>query len=172
MDNEDEVEGLGVGHAIEDEHGLHGEVPGAGTVWRGHDDGYGADNERDQRTTQSEVAGEVETEEGQVVMQEVANPYTKGEEQEQGNVAHIFQRDDALPDAFQRRAYLIIYRELSQQEMQQNENSNKTKAHHHIASPRETMQNAVKAGARLLEERAEGAHLEQYDEQRDAHDEQ
>ena len=57
------------------------------------------------------------------------------EEDEEGNVAYVLQGDDALPDAFQRRAYLIIERELMQQEMQQDENGNQTESYHHIASP-------------------------------------
>ena len=48
MDDEHEKQGLLVGYAIEDEHGLDGKVPGAGTVGRGHDDGYGADDEGDE----------------------------------------------------------------------------------------------------------------------------
>ena len=51
MDDEDEIEGLFISHAIEDEHGLDGKMPGAGTVGRGHDDGYGADDEGDESAT-------------------------------------------------------------------------------------------------------------------------
>ena len=45
MYDEDEIEGLVVGHAVEDEHGLHREMPGAGAVGRGDDDGDAAHDE-------------------------------------------------------------------------------------------------------------------------------
>ena len=37
--DKDEVECLLVLYAIEDEHRLHGKVPGTGTIWRGYDHG-------------------------------------------------------------------------------------------------------------------------------------
>ena len=99
MDDEHEVEGLNVGNAVEDEHGLDGEVPGTGSVGRGNDDGDGTYDEGHQGTAQSEVAGEVEAEEGEVVVQEIADPDGEGEGDEEGYVAYVLQRDDALPDA-------------------------------------------------------------------------
>ena len=53
MDDEDEVEGLLFLHAIEDEHGLDGEVPGPRTVGRGHDDGKVGHHKRDEGATQA-----------------------------------------------------------------------------------------------------------------------
>ena len=73
MDDENEVESLLIGYAIENQHRLHGKVPGSGTVGCGYDDGDGAYDERHQGTAQAQVGGEVETEEGQVVVQEVAD---------------------------------------------------------------------------------------------------
>ena len=80
MDDEDEIEGLFISHAIEDEHGLDSKVPGTGTVGRGYDNGYRAYDERDQCTTQTQVCREIEAEEGEVVVQEVADPNTKASE--------------------------------------------------------------------------------------------
>ena len=91
MDDEDEVEGLGVGDAIEDEHRLDGEMPRAGTVGGGHDDSYRTNDERYEGTRQSEMRRKVEAEERQVVVNKVAQPDTYREEQEQRDVADIFQ---------------------------------------------------------------------------------
>ena len=152
---------MDVGDAIEDEHGLDGKVPGTGTVGRRYDDGDAADDERHQGTADAEVGREIEAEEGQVVVQKVADPDADGEEGEQRDVAHVLQRDDALPDATQRGLHLIIYRELAQQQVQQERHSRQTDGHHQIACPRETVQDVVQVGTRLAEEGAEGAHLHQ-----------
>ena len=53
---------------------------------------------------------EVETEEGEIVVQEIAHPNGQRIKREQWNVAHIFQRNHSLPDTTQRGLYLIIYR--------------------------------------------------------------
>ena len=68
VDDEDKVERFCVGNAVENEHGLHGEVPGAGTVGSRYDDCNAADNEGHHSTGEAEVSSEVETEEGEVVM--------------------------------------------------------------------------------------------------------
>ena len=52
VDDEHEIEGVLVNDAIEDEHRLDGEVPGACTIGSRHDDGDGADDEGDQCTGQ------------------------------------------------------------------------------------------------------------------------
>ena len=81
MDDEYEPEGLLVGHAIEDKHGLDGEVPGTGAVGRGYDDGEVGHHEGYQRTADAEVGREVEAEEGKIVMQEIHYPDADGEKQ-------------------------------------------------------------------------------------------
>ena len=81
MHDEHEEERLLVLYAVEDEHGLDGEMPGAGTVGRRHDDGEVGHDERYEGTAETEVGREVEAEERQVVMQEVAHPDAYGEQQ-------------------------------------------------------------------------------------------
>ena len=81
MYDQHKPEGMLVGHAIEDEHRLNGEVPGAGTVGSGHDDGEVGYHKGYQRTVHAQVGGEIEAEEGEVVMQEVHHPDAYGEEQ-------------------------------------------------------------------------------------------
>ena len=53
MDDEYEVEGLRLGDAIENEHGLYSEVPRSCSVRSRHDDGDAADDKGHQRTGQS-----------------------------------------------------------------------------------------------------------------------
>lgn len=52
------------GNAIKDEHGLDGEMPGAGSVGRGDEDGEGSDAEDEESGEGGNVAGVVEGEEG------------------------------------------------------------------------------------------------------------
>ena len=81
MHDEYKPEGLFISHAIEDKHRLDGEVPWASSVWRRHDDGEVGHHERYQCTTDAKVLREVETEEGEVVMQEVHHPDADAEKQ-------------------------------------------------------------------------------------------
>ena len=81
MDNEYEDKRLVVGHAIENQHRLDGEMPRTGTIRRGHDDGEVSHHKGYQRTAQSQLRRKVEAEEGEVVMQEVHHPDADGEEQ-------------------------------------------------------------------------------------------
>ena len=74
VDDEHEVERLVGLHAVEDEHGLHSKMPGTGAVGSGHDDGNAAHHKRDHGARQTQMGREVEAEEGQVVVQEVAHP--------------------------------------------------------------------------------------------------
>lgn len=110
-----EIKGLLVGDTIEDEHRLDGEMPGACSVGRRHDDGDGAHDEGDQGAGEAEVGGGVEAEEGEVVVDEIAAPDGEGVEKEQGFVPYVAQGHNALPDAAERGAYLIIYTETAQQ---------------------------------------------------------
>ena len=171
VDDEYEVEGVLVLYPIEDEHGFYGKVPGTCTVGGGDDNGDRTDDEGYQRTAQTEVGGEVEAEERQIVVKEVAEPDAKGEEGEEGNVLDILQRDDTLPDAAERCAYLIVYRELVQQEVEQDEHGNATDGNDEVTCPRESVEDVVEVGARLAEEGAKGTHLQQDDDGGDAHDE-
>ncbi len=44
MHDEHEIQGIGFGHAIEYQHGLHSKMPRTGTVWGGHEYGYAAND--------------------------------------------------------------------------------------------------------------------------------
>lgn len=108
MYDEDEVEGMVVGYAVEDEHSLHCEMPGTGPVGSRHDYGDAAHDERHEGARQAKMGGEVETEEGEVVVNEIAEPDADGEKEKQGDVLHVFQRSHALPDAVQGGLHLVV----------------------------------------------------------------
>ena len=169
MDDEDEVEGLLISYAIEDQHRLHSKMPGTGTIGRGHDDGNAAYNEGDKSTRQAKVLREVEAEEGEIVMQEIAEPDANSHHNEKRHAAHTTERGDTLPDATQRGLHLIIYREAAQQHPQQNAHSHQADSGDKPSCPREAAEDAREIRASLAEEGAEGAHLYQ---QRQSDDEQ
>ena len=171
MYDEDEIEGLMVGHSVEDEHGLHREMPRTGTVGRGDDYSDTAHDERHESARQPQVGGEVETEEGEVVMNEVAKPDANGEEEEQGDVLHVLQRGHALPDAMQGGLHFIVNGQAAQQEMQEQQGGDATDGRHEPTRGRK-LQQCVDACARLVEKGAEDAHLEQNGARRDAGDQQ
>ena len=66
VDSEGEEYGGLIGDAVEDEHGLDGEMPGTGTVGGGDDDGEGSDAEDEEAGEGADAAGEVEGVEGEV----------------------------------------------------------------------------------------------------------
>ena len=82
MYDEYEVQRFLVLHAIENKHGLDGKVPRTCSVGRRHDDGDAAHDEGDQCTAQPQVCRKVEAEEGQVIVQEIAQPDAEGEANE------------------------------------------------------------------------------------------
>ena len=161
VDDKHEIKGLLVGYTIEDEHGLDSEMPGTGTVGGGYDDGYGAYDEGDQGTGETETGSTLETEEREVVMDEITAPDGKGVEQEQGLVTHAAQRHHALPDATERGAHLVVDAETAQQEMEQDEGSNATDGSDEVTGKGEAGQDGVETGSCLLEEGAEDGHLPQ-----------
>ena len=89
MYDEHKPKGLFVGHTIEYQHGLDGEMPGTCTVGGGYDNGKVGHHKRDQRTTDTKVRREVEAEEGEVVMQEVHHPDADGEKEVERQVFDI-----------------------------------------------------------------------------------
>ena len=91
MDDEDKPEGLLIGYAIENEHGLDGEMPGTGTIGCGYDDGEVGYHKRHQRTANAETGRKVEAEKGEIVMQEVHQPDADGEEQVERQVLDTLQ---------------------------------------------------------------------------------
>ena len=81
MHDEYKPEGLLIGHAIEDEHRLDGEMPGPSTIRCWHDDGKVGHDEGYQCTADAKIRREVKTEERQVVMQEIHHPDADGEKE-------------------------------------------------------------------------------------------
>ena len=108
MHDQDKIQCLVVRHAIEDEHRLDGEMPRSCSVRCRHDDGNRTYHKADQRTGKAEMCRRIEAEESQVIMQEIAPPYRKTVEKEQGDVPYFPQRTDALPYTRQHLLHLII----------------------------------------------------------------
>lgn len=159
--DEYKIKGLLVGNAVEDKHGFHREMPWTGTVGSWYNDCYGADDEGDKGTGDAEVGGGIETEKGEVVMDEVAAPYRQGVENKQRLVPYAAQRHHALPYTAEGGAHLVIYAEAAQQEMEEDKGGNGTDGGDEIAGKGELGQYGVDARAGLLEECAEDAHLPQ-----------
>ena len=104
---------------------------------------------------------EVETEESEVVMEEIAHPNPQGEHQEQRLVAHILQREHSLPYSAHRSFHLIIYREPTQQNHNQDDCGNGADERHDITHEGESVEDTVETRSRAVEERTEHTHLEQ-----------
>ena len=172
VDDKYEPEGLFVGNTIEYQHGLDGKVPRAGTIRRWYDNGKVGHDKRHEGTADAQVSRKVEAEEREVVVQEVAHPDTDREKQVEGQVLYTSQREHALPDTAQRHLYLIIYREVLQQQVEQDEDGDGTDRCDYITHRRKTVEDMVERGARLLEEGAEDTHLHQQDQTGVTHDDE
>ena len=138
-------------------------MPGTCTIGRGYDDGEVGYDKGYQRTTNPQMGREVEAEERQVVMQEVHYPDANGEEQVERQVLHPSQREHTLPDATQRHLHLIIYREVLQQQMEQDKYGDATDGSYEPTSQGESTQDAIERGACLLKKCAKDTHLHQQD---------
>lgn len=160
VDDEHEIERVALGHAIEDQHRLDGKMPRAGAVGRGDEHGDAADDEGHQRAGHSKTGGEAETEEREVVVEEIADPDACGRRKEQWYVAHVAQRQDALKDAAQRHLHLIIYRQLLQKDVEKQGGGNGADGRHGIAGGREAAHDSLHARARAVEEDVEDSELE------------
>ena len=74
MHDEHEVQRMDICNSIEYQHGLDGKVPRTGAIGSWYDNGDRTDYEGHQCTVQAQMGGEVEAEEREIVMQEVAQP--------------------------------------------------------------------------------------------------
>ena len=163
--DEHEEERVVGSHAIEQEHGLHGEVPGPCSVGCGHHHGYRSHDEGHQGAAHSQVGGGVEAEEREVVVEEIAQPDGRREADEERHVLHVAHRQHALPQSEEYSFHLIIYSHAAQQVPQQYDYRHAADGRHHPSCGGEAGQHLVDACARLLEEGVEDAELA---EQRDA----
>ncbi len=82
MHDKHEIESVDIAYTIEYQHCLDCEMPRTSPVGCRHYNGDASHHESYEGALQSEVCGEVETEEREVVMQEVANPNPDGVKQE------------------------------------------------------------------------------------------
>lgn len=99
VDDEGEEDGGLLGDAIEDEHGLDGEVPGAGSVGGGNEDGKASCAEDEEACHGADVAGGIEGEEGEVEMEVVAYPDADAIEQIEREIADSTEGDESVEEA-------------------------------------------------------------------------
>ena len=161
MNDEHEVEGVVLLDAIEDEHRLHGEMPWPRSVGCRYDHGDASHDEGYQSAHQIEMARRFEALEGEIIVQEVAQPDAQGEGDVKRHVSHALQRDYSLPESAQRSFHLIIYSQLLEQHVSQEEYGDAADGSNQISSGCEVAQDAVHTRARLVEEVQEDGNLHQ-----------
>ena len=83
-----EVESLVIGYAIEDKHGLYCEMPRTCTIWSWYEYGYTTYDESYHSACDTEVRRSRETEEREVIVQEITRPDSDGVEDEERYVLH------------------------------------------------------------------------------------
>ncbi len=83
-----EIESLVIGNAIENEHGLNGEMPGTSTVRGWYEYGDTTNDKRYHSACDTEVCRSRETEEREVIVQEIACPDGDGVEEEERDILH------------------------------------------------------------------------------------
>ena len=167
MDDEHKVERVDVAYAVEDEHCLNGKVPRTGTVRRRNDDGDAAHDERYESARHTKVRRSLETEEREIIVEEITRPYAQRERHEKPRVLHVAHSHDALPDATHHSAYLIIYGKALQQIPREYEHSDAANGSHGVTRSREFGEYRLEVGARLCKERVEDAQLESECEESD-----
>ena len=92
MDDEHEVKGVCGCNPIEGKHCLDREMPRTGTVWSRDYHRNRANNKADKSAGHSQIGREVEAEKCEIVMQEIANPYSDTVKEEQRNAVDILYR--------------------------------------------------------------------------------
>ena len=161
VNDEHEVEGVVLLDAIEDEHRLHGEMPWTRSIGCRYDYSYASHDEGHQSAHQIEMARRFKALEGEIIVQEVAQPDAQGEGDVERYVSHALQRDYSLPESVQRSFHLIIYSQLLEQHVSQEEYGDAANGGNQVSCGCEVAQDAVHARARLVEEVQEDGNLHQ-----------
>jgi hypothetical protein len=102
VDDEHKVERVDIAYAVEDEHCLNGKVPRTGTVRRRNDDSDAAHDERYESARHTKARRSLETEEREIVVEEVTRPDAQRERHEEPRVLHVAHSHGGL----QRRTLL------------------------------------------------------------------
>ena len=130
--DENEEEGIVCLDAIENEHCLDGKMPRSGSVGSWYDDRNAAHDECHQTAHQIEMGGCLEALEGEIVVEEIAQPDTQCKGDVERYISDTFQRDDTLPESPQCCFHLIIYSESLEQIVSQNEYCYATDSGHDV----------------------------------------
>lgn len=163
MNDEHKEEGISRWDAVEYQHRLDSEMPWSGSVGGRNYHGNAADDERHQSAHDTEVAGGFEALECEIVVQEIAQPNAQGKDDEQGYVFDTFQGGNPLPQSLESSFHLIIYSQLLEQNMQQDEHCDATDGSDEIAGGGKLLQDALHARARFVEKIEEDRNLQKKD---------
>ena len=132
--DENEEEGIVCLNAIEYEHCLDGKMPRSGSVRSWYNDRYAAHDECYQTAHQIEMGGCFEALEGEIVVEEIAQPDAQCKGDVEWYISDTFQRDDTLPESSQCCFHLIIYSESLEQIVSQDEYCYATDSGHNVTS--------------------------------------
>ena len=152
VNDEHEVEGVVLLDAIEDKHRLYCEMPWTRSIGCRYDYSYASHDEGHQSAHQIEMARRFKALEGEIIVQEVAQPDAQGEGDVERYVSHALQRDYSLPESVQRSFHLIIYSQFLEQHVSQEEYGDAADGGNQVSGGCEVAQYAVHARARLVEE--------------------
>ena len=147
--------------AIEHHHCDDGKVPRSGAVGRRNHHGDTAYHEHHQSGQEAQVVGKVEAEEGQIEMQEIAQPDSQCIAEKQQFMLHMAQRQDTHPHILEDAAHPGKNRHIAHQEKHQADKGYQACNYNIKVSRGEHMRPRLRIGSGLLEERPEHGSLQQ-----------
>ena len=172
MDDEDEEGGIGLTYAIKHEDRLDGKVPGAGSVGRGHQHSEAAYDEGYQGCYGTEAGGEVEAEEGEVEVQEVARPNAYAIDHEQQGILHAADAQHASRELRETRLHAAEQLDPNDEPHQHGEHRQSKQQGDPPARLAEGADHRAERHAGTLEEGDEDGYLRQERQQGKQQDEQ
>ena len=107
-------------------------MPRSGSVRSWYDDRYAAHDECHQTAHQIEMGGCLEALEGEIVVEEIAQPDAQCKGDVERYISDTFQRDDTLPESSQCCFHLIIYSESLEQIVSKDEYCYATDSGHNV----------------------------------------
>ena len=111
MNHKYEIECMLIDHSIKYKHCFHCEMPWSCTIGRRHKHSNAADNKGNEGAHYSKIFRKLKTEESEIIMQEIAHPYTYRQHDIKGQVFHLAQRYHSLPYTMEGSFHLIVYRQ-------------------------------------------------------------
>ncbi len=172
VDNQHESHGVGICHAIQDEDGLDGKMPGTCPVGRRNNHRDAAHGETDNRHRKAQILSEVEAVEGNPVVEEVTAPDGKGVEPEQPFVSHVFEGKDALSQFANHLLQFGHEGKPLHGDPQEDDGDDGADGCYDVSGCRKSSQGVPEVGACAVEEGTEDGNLRKNHRRRDAEQEQ